>query len=91
MIVGVRRVPPPEAEEHGERGAEADQVLNPEHEAALRGLRRLGRVREVAPGAAGGRGRPRHLRPAPRVLHLLAPARQHVVRDNTASNKKVSE
>ena len=84
MIVSVGRVPPPEAEEHRERGAETDEVLYPEHEAALGRLGRLGRVREVAPAAASGRGGAWHLGGAPRVLHILAPARQHVIRDNTA-------
>ena len=91
MIVCVGGVSPPEAEEHGERGAKADQVLYPEHEAALRGLRRLGAVREVAPAAAGGRGGARHLGRAPRVLHVLAPARQHVIRDNTACTHTISQ
>ena len=86
VIVSVGRVPPPEAEEHGERGAETDEVLYPEHEATLRRLGRLGGVREVASAAAGRRGGAGHLGGAPRVLHILAPTRQHVIRDNTACN-----
>ena len=79
VVVGVGGVPPPQAEEDRERAAEADEVLYPEHEAALGGLRR-----GPEPPGAGAHAA------APGVLHVLTPPGQHVVGDNTACNHNQS-
>ena len=85
VIVGIGRVSPPQTEKHGQWRAKTEQVLYSEQEAALSRLRRLGGVREISP-PTGGAGRSGDLAGAPGVLHVLAPAAQHVVGDNTACN-----
>ena len=88
VIVGIGRVSPPQTEKHGQWRAKTEQVLYSEQEAALSWLGRLGGVGEISP-ATGGARRSGHLARAPGVLHVLAPAAQHVVGDNTACNTEL--
>ena len=90
VIVGIGRVSPPQTEKHGQWRAETEEVLYSEQEAALGRLRRLGGVGEISPATsrAGWSG---DLAGAPGVLHVLAPAAQHVVGDNTACKARVAQ
>ena len=90
VIVGIGRVSPPQTEKHGQWRAKTEQVLYSEQEAALSRLRRLGGVGEISP-ATSGAGRSGDLAGAPGVLHVLAPAAQHVVGDNTACKARVAQ
>ena len=81
VIVGVGRVSPAQAEEDREGRAQTEKVFYSEEQSALGWLGRLGG--EISP-STGCTGRSGELTGAPGMLHVLAPATQHVVGYNTA-------
>ena len=81
VIVGVGRVSPAQAEKDREGRAQTEKVFYSEEQSALGWLGRLGG--EISP-STGCTGRSGELTGAPGMLHVLAPATQHVVGYNTA-------